>query len=186
MRKLKNILCLILTVIIVVNCLSFGSEAAAKKKIINTFITEKSSVKNIMKKAPDVKVGTNTVQMKKKRTCFVKFTAKKGKYYKFSFTPQFTKKQNADFMLGYFQISRDKNGYLSTQDLPTWGGTYYALNIGNKKYINAIEPASDKAQRYRTKRSTTLWLDKGETVYISSYFQKNTAPTYIKYSLSIK
>ena len=184
MKKYKRAISFIIAILVAVSCFSVKSEAAGKT--VNTTITDRSSEENIMKKAPVVKTGNNTVQMKKKRTSYIRFTAPKGKYYKFTFTPEFTKKQNKDFMFGYFQISRVKYDVLSTQELPTNGGTYIALNVANKKYINAVPPADDKSQRYRTKRATTIWLDKGETIYISSYFQKNTTPTNIKYKLLIQ
>ncbi len=180
----KKAICLLFSVLFIVSIFNIKSEAA--RKPVNTAITDKSSEANIIAKAPAVKTGNNTVQMKKKRTCYVKFTAKESKYYKFTFTPEFTKKQNKDFMLGYFQILRSGDGYLSTQELDTYGGSYIALNVANKKYIKAVKARADKSQMYRSKRATTIWMESGETVYISSYFQKNTTPTYIKYNLVIK
>ncbi|MCR5103073.1 MAG: hypothetical protein K6B68_01235 [Eubacterium sp.] len=183
-KSVKKIICIIISALFIINNLGFRAEAA--RKPINTAITDKSSETNIIIKAPAVKMGSNTVQMKKKRTCYVKFTAPSSRYYNLAFTPQFTDKQNKSFMLGYFQINRVVNGSFATEELSTYGGKYIALNIANKKYVKACKQNCDKAQMYRQKRNTTIWLEAGETIYISSYFQKSTVPTYIKYNLVIK
>ena len=96
MKKYKRAISFIIAILVAVSCFSVNSEAAGKT--VNTTITDRSSEENIKKKAPAVKAGNNTVQMKKKRTSYIRFTAPKGKYYKFTFTPEFTKKQNKDFM----------------------------------------------------------------------------------------
>lgn len=174
----------LLALIFIVASFDTVSEAAAKE--VKTKITDSYSEKNIIKKAPRIKKGTTIVTASKKKTCYVKFTATATKTYKFTFTPKFTEEQNEDFMLGYFQICRIKYGKLSTQKLKTKGGKYIALNVGNQRYIDAIEVPKNKAKAYMTSRSTSIKLKKGETIIISSYIQKNQNEDKLKYKVIIK
>lgn len=165
---------------------SFDMKSEAGTREVKTRITDSYSEKNIIKKAPKIKKGTTIVKVEKKKTSYVKFTAPSTKTYKFTFTPQFTEEQNKDFMFGYFQICRIKYNKLSTQKLKTKGGKYIALNVGNQRYIDAIEAPKNKAKAYMTSRSTSIKLKKGETVIISSYIQKNQNEDRLKYKVVIK
>ena len=175
---------IILAFVFIISSFVIKTEAAEKE--VKTKVTDSYSDKNIIKKAPKIKKGTTTIKAEKKKTCYVKFTAPKTKTYKFTFTPEFTEKQNENFMLGYFQICRIKYGKLSTQKLKTKGGKYIALNVGNQKYIDALETQKNKAKAYMTSRSTSLKLKKGETIIISSYILKNQNEDKLKYQVTIK
>ena len=183
-KKLLKIISFILVISIIISFSSNGVEAA--QKTIKTKVTDSLSEQEIMKKAPKIKKGTTIVKADKKKTCYVKFTAPKTKTYKFTFKPVFTKAQEEDYMLGYFQICKVKYDVFSTQTLKTKGGKIHTLNIGNKNYVNAYDKPDNKAEEFHLSRSTKLKLKKGETIYISSRFNKYDKPDKIKYKITIK
>ncbi len=182
----KKIFCILFCCFLIISLFSLNSDAATKVKTIKTSVTDSSSEEKIIEKSPAVKRGTTLVKPGKSRTSYVKFTAPKTKTYTFTFSPVFTAKQQKDYVLGYFQICSVTYDRLHTLDLKTNGGTYYSLNVANKMYADATKTSTPKSQRYLTKRSTKIKIKKGESVYISRYFEMNEKPVKVNYKLNIK
>ena len=182
----RRLLILLLSFVIVFGFVSDGTYAAAKIKTVKTSVTDKMSEKKIIKKSPAVKKGTTYVKSSKSATTFVKFTAPKTKTYTFTFTPVFTEEQEENWVLGYFQICSVSYDALHTLSLKTEGGKYIALNVSNELYANETKDSKPKSKRYLTSRSTKVKIKKGNTVYISRYFEKNAEPDKVNYNLTIK
>ena len=108
------------------------------------------------------------------------------KTYTFTFTPDFSDKQTDTYVLGYFQICSVTFNRLHTLNLKTSGGKYIALNCANEKYAKLTKDSTPKSQRYLTSRSTKIKLKKGESVYISRYFEKNAEAEAVNFELNIK
>lgn len=153
---------------------SVEAQAAAKKITGN---------KN-WKKAPSVKVGTTTVTSKKAKTNtakWVKFTATKKGTYKFtvsSFNP-------ADQInCGTFTFYTNPAKYETLRNLKTEGGRTDRFYIASKKFMQHYKPGKTaKKDRYRSSRTVTINMTKGQTVYMRLYY--TTANKYT-YSLKIK
>lgn len=182
----KRILMSLLSFILVLGFVSSGADAASKVKTVKTSVTDSMSEKKILKKAPSVKKGTTLVKSSKSKTVYVKFTAPKTKTYTFTFTPDFSDKQTDTYVLGYFQICSVTFNRLHTLNLKTSGGKYIALNCANEKYAKLTKDSTPKSQRYLTSRSTKIKLKKGESVYISRYFEKNAEAEAVNFELNIK
>ena len=177
-----------LTVLIAIFIFTFSfTTVYAANKAVKTSITTDDSFKKIMKKAPKINKGTTVVIPKKKNACYVKFTAPKTKSYEFIFTPEFSDEQNnEEYILGYFQFQKQSYDKLKTLKLKTEGGKYIALNCGTEKVQSLMK--EKKAKEYKSSRSTTIKLKKGESVYISSYFIEGISNKVIKqkYNISVK
>lgn len=136
------------------------------------------------KKAKRVKTGTTTVKVTTNGSSlgYVKFTApKKGKY---TFTVwglvTFGAKVNGkDIQNGYVEICKvDKYGAYPLK-VKTQFGRSYTLHLCTKDAWDVL-PRASSVYDSLVRRSTTVTLKKGETVYIASYFTAKKAAYKLK------
>ncbi len=137
-------------------------------------------------KAPKVKVGTTTVNIKLKSytNSFVKFSAPKNGKYTFTFS---NLKGKQDFTLGYLGIYKKSGKYYSAQTLKTKYGKTLFPYIASKyamttPTIKSSNKKAKKAVRYYASQTVTMSLKKGETVWIM--MTSSSKPS--SYNLKIK
>ncbi len=160
-------------------------EAQAAKKV--------TAQKN-WKKAKAVKIGTTVVTVKKlpknvtHQDAYIKFKAPKaGKYVitVSSLKIKGEKPANSVACGGYY-IEKLPSGesMLLAQRVKTEGGKAITLPIGTKEmYKYSVEEGMPKVEQYLTKRSATITLKKGETIWLVMYL---SSPKQYTYNLKIK
>ncbi len=160
----------------------FGTITAQAKKV-RTVTTK--AVK--WQKAPAVRSGKTKVRIKKSNA-YIKFTAKKAKTYRFTFSSvQPTRKSVGT--CGYVAFWIGRNQYTDAPGLvnvKTKGGKTSFLKLANSHFLRYFSQSSiPKVNRYYTSRTGSLALAKGETVYLSAFFAGVTNSN-ISYNLTIK
>lgn len=126
-------------------------------------------------KAKSLKKGKNLVKYKKANG-YYKFTAPSAKTYKFVFSNVNALRKGdrrRNYVNGYMGFHRlDQYGYLTSEKVPTNGGTTYSLQIGSRKFVRSYNRYSTlpTVDRYRTSRYGKVYLNKGESIYISGFF----------------
>lgn len=172
----RRILAVFLMLVMLMGTMSVSTFAATKTKSVNkrTFTTSTKAIKN---KAATVKRGTTKLVIKKGRG-YVKFKAPKTKNYKFTFSNFKDKKRNS---VGYIYIQKpDKYSpkYSFQETVKTKGGKTTALWLS----ANGYKFGGKVLYRPIAKRSGTIKLKKGETVYIYFNFgsSKHTGKMNIK------
>lgn len=152
-------------------------EAQAAKKVT----TQKN-----YKKAKAVKTGTTVVTVKKRsrknyyQDNYVKFKAPKTGTYVFTVSSFKENGKKSDFSgCGGLTISKLSNNYPMALDVKTQGGKTRYLNVGTKQmYQFSVKNGEKKVDQYLTKRTATLKLKKGETVYLDMFFTTSKMYTY--------
>lgn len=162
-KSMKRIIALTLAVVMafLITTTAFPTETYAATK--KNKVTATSGTKPT-KKTPALKTGENVITYKKEAG-WVKFTATKKGTYKFTFSNVASPEKNADQNgWGYFTID-DKDGkYYFPIVTKTDKGKNKYINITTKYcYKNYPDIAGDK---YGYKRTATLSLKKGQTVYL--------------------
>lgn len=130
-------------------------------------------------KAPTVKTGTTIVTSKKAKTStakWVKFKAPKTGTYKFTvsdFSP-------ADVInCGHFVFYTNPASYDRLTNLKTEGGRNDSFSIASKRFMNNYRPGTvKKKDRYRTSRSATIKMTKGQVVYMRLFYTTGDKYTY--------
>lgn len=138
------------------------------------------------KKAPTVKINqTYKVTSKNKNGTFVKFKAPKaGKYVVTisNINSIGVKASDVDHNLANFYIKKQSSGdYLSWVKVKTQGGKTDWLRMATPdSYNDYYKGTKVKVSTYLNKRTATLTLKKGETIYVNmSYFTgKKSRCTY--------
>lgn len=144
----------------------------------------KATAQKNWKKAPAVKTGTTTVTSKKAKTStakWVKFKAPKKGTYKFTVS---NFKPSDEINCGSFTFYTDPAKYDTLTNLKTQGGRTSNFHIASKKFMQYYKPGNTaKKNRYRSSRTVTINMTKGQTVYMRLYY---TTATKYTYSLNIK
>lgn len=157
--------------------------AAAAARTVSTSATA-------FRKAPAVKTGKNKVKIKKS-AAYVKYTAKKTKTYKFTFSnvnalSKADRKRNS--VNGFVYLGLD-SGYSSPvpQKVTTNYGKISHLSLASANFYKIWKhnQKKKKPENYLTKRYAKIKLKKGQTVYIYHFFAgvKNSRASY---TLTIK
>lgn len=135
-------------------------------------------------KAPTVKTGTTTVTSKKNKVStakWVKFKAPKTGTYKFTVS---NFKPADETNCGHFNFYTNPASYDRLENLKTEGGRNDNFSIASKKFMAYYKPGDTKKKdRYRTSRSVTINMTKGQVVYMRLYYTTGDKYTY---SLNIK
>ena len=153
---------------------------------VETQAAKKVTANKKQAKAPKVKVGTTTVKvnLKAHTNSYVKFSAPKAGKYTFTFS---SLKGKEDFALGYLGIYKKINNYYSAQTLKTKYGKALFPNIASKyamktSIIKSSNQQTKKALRYYASQTVTMYLKKGENVWI----MMATSSKQSSYKLKIK
>ncbi|MBP3234827.1 MAG: hypothetical protein J6M65_10440 [Eubacterium sp.] len=178
-KKFKKIVALLMIAVFASTLMFEGAgkiTVDAKTKTVKTS-TQRAKYKN----APAVKTGTTKVKFKK-NSSFVKFTAKKTKTYKITFSKAYDTKDSSSSVNGGFHISKEKGNqsYLENQTLKTYGGKTAHFQIANKRFLKYWKNSGKKSAYYKTSRTVTIKLNAGETIYIDAFFAgtKSGKPGY--------
>lgn len=151
---------------------SVDAQAAAKKVTAGTSFY----------KAKTVKSGTTTVTVKKCskkqfHDSYVKYIAPKTGYYVFTLSDFKTKgvKASKDVATGYFSLYKNDGYGRDRQKVKTEGGKASFLSICTKaaakdSFYKMLNAESKKADRHFVKRSATIKLKKGQTVWIHVFY----------------
>lgn len=147
------------------------------------------------KKAKTVRVGTTTVTARKcakddMHHAYLKFKAPKSGKYVFTLSDFKTKgrKVSQDVEIGYFSLlTKDTYGFYP-ETVKTEGGKTERMNIctgaaAKDAYYKSLNKESKKVNRYLSKRTATIKLKKGETVWL---FVSYTNYRQFSYKLNIK
>lgn len=160
------------------------TEAASKKKKVT------ASTSDNTEKMPSVKKGTTTVKVSNKKNSYYKFTAKKAGTYVLTVSNVKGVDDSDDTAYGYIAVGVKKDGTLSFigTDYATEGGTRNVFNLCSKTYYNQYmtDSSVDLVEQYLTKRTVTIKLKKGQTIYICNDFNFMSGSGKIKYTLKIK
>ncbi|MBQ6360126.1 MAG: hypothetical protein IJJ25_03140 [Lachnospiraceae bacterium] len=176
MKKFTKVLSLMLVAALVLGTFAVPAQAATKKKTVKKQ-SYTSDVSILNKKAATVKKGTTKLTFKG-GDGYVKFTAPKGKKYKFTFSNMKSKKGILT-AVGIQLKDRTSPAYAWYTKAKTAGGKTDFLNIGlNGKTIKSKK----KVDWYLTKRTATIKLKKGDVLYL----QVRNAPEKTTCTLNIK
>lgn len=147
------------------------------------------------KKAKAVRVGTTAVTVKKcskddMHHAYLKFKAPKAGSYVFTLSDFKTKgiKASKDVEIGYFSLlTKDTYGYIP-ETVKTEGGKTERMNIctgatTKDDYFKSLNKETKKLNRYLPKRTATIKLKKGETVWL---YVSYTNYRQFSYKLNIK
>lgn len=155
---------------------------AATKKVSTKYDYEKLKNQKNYKKIPEVKKGKTIVTMKKQDS-YVKFTAKKTAKYNIKISN--VKKPNASLVNGYisfYKLKTTSSGYkyFDRQKVKTYGGKTYSLELANKNFLKGWKNSGKKIYYYKSDRTATIKLKKGESIYFGGYFAggKSNKTTY--------
>ncbi|MGI6590917.1 MAG: hypothetical protein ACOX1O_04810 [Eggerthellaceae bacterium] len=153
--------------------LSMPSQAEAKT------VTTKATT---MAAAKTIKKGTTTVKAKA-NTSYVKFKAKKTKKYTFTVSSlnaltKAGKKRN--FFNGNISLYTGSPSMHKNLKVKTKGGKAYSLYLCTKNYYKTSSKYNKKVSAYThlPKRSFTVKLKKGTTLYMSSWFTVRGGASY--------
>lgn len=170
-KKFKKIVALLMIAVFASTLMFEGAgkiTVDAKTKTVKTS-TQRAKYKN----APAVKTGTTKVKFKK-NSSFVKFTAKKTKTYKITFSKAYDTKDSSRSINGgihvYKEVGNDSSKYLQSQKLKTYGGKADYFQIANSKFLSNWKNYGKKAFYYKSSRTVTIKLNAGETIYIDAFF----------------
>lgn len=147
------------------------------------------------KKAKAVRVGTTLVTAKKcskddMHHAYLRFKAPKAGSYVFTLSDFKTKgkETSKDVEIGYFALlTKDASGYMP-ETVKTEGGKTERINIctdaaTKDDYFKSVNKEAKKINRYMPKRTATIKLKKGETVWI---YVSYTNYRQFSYKLNIK
>lgn len=168
-KSMKRVLALMLAVVMafLITTTAFPTEtyAATKKNKVTATSNSKPT-----KKTPALKTGDNVVTYKKS-SGYVKFTASKKGTYTFTFSGLTSLEKTPDKIgYGYFTIDEKSSyGYYSPIKVKTNKGKKSEyLEVTTKYCYNKYDKKSETSN-YLYKRTATLSLKKGETVYIYNF-----------------
>ncbi len=137
--------------------------------------TKKTANKNY-KKAPAIKVNkTYKITSKTKGgNTYVKFTAPKSANYVFTIYDVKNYKPSAgydgrDLSNFYIRKKSSYSNYLSLQYVKTQGGKATCLFMATPQWYSKYPVKKPTINSYLKKRTATLKLNKGETVYVNMY-----------------
>ncbi|SNU05036.1 hypothetical protein SAMN06297422_102149 [Lachnospiraceae bacterium] len=137
----------------------------AKTKKVTTSVLEKK-----FNKAPAVKKGTTKVTMKKQHS-YVKFTAPATKTYKITFSNVYDPADSSKKINGYFTVRKLNYGkYVWAEKVKTYGGKTTSIQVANSAFLANWTAYGDKVNHYKTSRTATIKLKKGETIWMEGYF----------------
>ena len=185
MKIEKKIVSILIILVIILSQLKLP--VFATTNIVKTKVQETEHPKS-----PNVKVGSNTILMKK-NYAVVKFKAKKSKYYRFTFSNIKNPNTESDTMGGYFCICRPyslntaESPYLKPQKVKVKGGRNSYINVANNEFLKYWDNNEATKNKYLNKRVAKIKLKKGETIYIYGCFAGWTDSKYnLKYTLKVK
>jgi len=150
-------------------CTAFRPVSAQAKTVVVKTTQYTSKVGRVNKRAKAVKRGTTTL---KTSGGFVKFTAPKTKVYTFTFSNVATVGADPakDINNGHAYLETVRHNYLSSNQVKTNGGKAYSLYMCTP-YSWSL--GSTQTVSYTTsipQRFGRLKLNKGQTVYIYTWF----------------
>jgi hypothetical protein len=148
--------------------------------------TRKVSAKTKWTTATNLKIGKNKVTAKKNNS-YTKFTAPAAGTYTFTISDIVSlKKKNPDYNLGNLYISKltESGDYIQTVKVKTNGGTSSCLWTATKASYNSFykNKKIKKVNNYLATRYGSLYLQKGESVWLQYYYTGNSCT----YNITVK
>ena len=144
--------------------------AAYAKTVTGYRVKASTKVSTLQKKAPAIGIGKNTVKLKKSNNYFswVKFTARTAGKYKFTFSA--VKGSGTE---KHLRGSFNRFSSLETITFVTKEGKRKSIQVWDaatvKKYGGAqYKTVSGDSYNYRSKRTCTVKLKKGETIFLNA------------------
>ncbi len=147
--------------------------------------TRKVTASKSWKKAKTVKTGTTIVTSNNKSgKRYIKFKAPKAGKYVFTVYDIKSSGKN-EIGYGHIGFKTISNNYLFGKNVKTKGGKDAYLRLATKYSYNRFEKGQKvTTHSYLYKRTGTVTLKKGQTIYLESFFSGNK--TKYTYKLNIK
>ncbi len=169
-KTMKKLACLALAFVMALSIIVVASPSDASAASVKKVTATKS-----YKKAPALKTGNNKVTMPK-NWYYVKYKAPKKGTYVFTFTNIQSTNANKENGFGAINLMKWNGNYMQYTKVKTNGGkkcdTLWICT--NRNWKNGVkERFKDPTTDYTYKRTATITLKKGETIYITGCYSGN-------------